>query len=98
MGLYKDSGLESASLNRILDCMKVMMKEAVRRGYVNADPATGVDSFTEKFKVRGIITPDEIHELFSPERSFCVEGRTGLFRGLDPWSSDRASSRGSPRP
>jgi integrase len=67
MGLYKDSGLVAASLNRILDCMKVMMKEAVRRGYANADPAAGVESFTEKFKVRGIITPDEIQSLFSPK-------------------------------
>ena len=67
MGLYKDSGLVSASLNRILDCMKVMMKEAVRKGYANADPAAGVESFTEKFKVRGVITPDEIHALFSPK-------------------------------
>ena len=40
--------------------MKVMMIEAVRIGYANADPAAGVESFTEKHKVRGIITPDEI--------------------------------------
>jgi hypothetical protein len=44
MGLYKDSGLVSAGLNRILDCMKVMMKEAVRKRYANADPAAGVES------------------------------------------------------
>ena len=33
--------------------MKVMMKEALRRGYVNADPAAGVESFAEKYKVQG---------------------------------------------
>ena len=43
------------------------MKEAVRRGYTSADPAAGVESFTEKYKVRGIITPDEIHALFTQE-------------------------------
>jgi integrase len=64
MGLYKDSGLVGASVNRVLDCMKVMMKEALRRGYVNADPAVGVESFAEKYKVRGIITPEEINALF----------------------------------
>jgi integrase len=72
MGLYKDSGLVPASLNRILDCMKVMMKEAVRRGYASADPAAGVESFTEKYKVRGIITPEEIHALFNTEALISV--------------------------
>ncbi len=67
MGLYKDSGLTPASLNRVLDCMKVIMKEAVRRGYASADPAAGVECFAEKYKVRGIITPDEIHALFAQE-------------------------------
>ena len=67
MELYKTSGLVAASVNRVLDCMKVMMKEALRRGYLNADPAAGVESFTEKFKVRGIITPEEIHALFNAE-------------------------------
>ncbi len=67
MGLYKDSGLVGASVNRVLDCMKVMMKEALRRGYINTDPAAGIESFTEKYKVRGIITPEEIQALFSKE-------------------------------
>jgi site-specific recombinase XerD len=66
-GLYKDSGLVPASLNRILDCMKVMMKEAVRKEYVNAGPAVVVESFNEKHKVRGLITPNEIHALFGSE-------------------------------
>jgi len=42
MELYKTSGLTPASINRVLDCMKVMMKEAVRRGYANTDPAASV--------------------------------------------------------
>ena len=72
MELYKTSGLVPASVNRVLDCMKVMMKEALRRGYVNADPAAGVESFTEKYKVRGIITPEEIHALFNTEALISV--------------------------
>ncbi len=32
MGLYKESGLVSATVNRVIDCMKVMMKEALRPG------------------------------------------------------------------
>jgi integrase len=72
MELYKTSGLVPASVNRVLDCMKVMMKEALRRGYLNADPAAGVESFTEKFKVRGIITPEEIHALFNTEALISV--------------------------
>jgi integrase len=52
--------------------IKVMMKEAVRRGYASADPAEGVESFTEKYKVRGIITPEEIHALFNTEALISV--------------------------
>jgi hypothetical protein len=69
----------SAGLNRIVDCMKVMMKEAVRKGYATADPAAGVESFTEKFKVRGIIIPDEIHALFRRE----VIQELEAYRGAD---------------
>ncbi len=91
MGLYKNSGLVPASVNRVLDCMKVMMKEALRRGYVNADPAAGVESFTEKYKVRGIITPEEINALFNKdallsiwkgERVFFVASLLGVATGL----------------
>ncbi len=91
MELYKSSGLVPASVNRVLDCMKVMMKEALRRGYVNADPAAGVESFTEKYKVRGIITPDEIKALFGldalsaiwkGERVFFVASLLGVATGL----------------
>ena len=67
MGLYKDSGFVPASVNRVLDCMKVMMKKALRRGYVNADSAVGVESFREKYKVRGIITPEEINAPFNKD-------------------------------
>ena len=91
MKLYKTSGLVPASVNRVLDCMKVMMKEALRRGYVNADPAVGVESFTEKYKVRGIITPEEIQALFSKEalesvwkgeRVYFVASMLGVATGL----------------
>lgn len=91
MGLYKESGLVPASVNRVLDCMKVMMKEALRRGYINADPAVGVESFTEKYKVRGIITPEEISALFNKkalssiwkgERVFFVASLLGVATGL----------------
>ena len=67
------------------------MKEALRRGYVNADPAVGVESFTEKYKVRGIITPEEISVLFNKdalssiwkgERVFFVASLLGVATGL----------------
>lgn len=91
MGLYKDSGLVGASVNRVMDCMKVMMKEGLRRGYINTDPAAGVESFAEKYKARGIITPDEIQSLFSTEallsiwkggRVYLVASMHGVATGL----------------
>jgi integrase len=91
MELYKTSGLVPATVNRVIDCMKVIMKEALRRGYVNSDPAAGVESFAEKYKVRGIITPDEINQLFGKdslesiwrnERMYFVAALVGLATGL----------------
>ncbi|MGO9412372.1 MAG: hypothetical protein ACLQCB_16660 [Spirochaetia bacterium] len=58
---------------------------------MNADPAVGVESFTEKYKVRGIITPEEISVLFNKdalssiwkgERVFFVAALLGVATGL----------------
>jgi site-specific recombinase XerD len=91
MELYKTSGLVPATVNRVIDCMKVMMKEALRHGYLNSDPAAGVESFAEKYKVRGIITPEEINLLFNKdalasvwegERVYFAASLMGLATGL----------------
>jgi hypothetical protein len=38
MKLFRDGEIEPATINRCLDNLKVIMKEATRRGFIGADP------------------------------------------------------------
>jgi site-specific recombinase XerC len=66
--LRETSGLASGTLNRALNCLKVMFKEAVKRGLLTASPAQYVSRLPETPKIRGIPSVDEVQSLFEEER------------------------------
>lgn len=66
MKLFRSSEMSPSTINRVLDNLKVMMKEACRRGFIGADPASGIERLHEKRKPRGILYPNEIRTLFGP--------------------------------
>ena len=67
MKLYRERSIAPATINRTLDNMKVIMKEAVRRGFVGADPAAGLERLAEQPHSRDILMPAEIRLLFGPD-------------------------------
>lgn len=67
MKLYREGALEPATINRCLDNMKVVLKEACRRGFIGADPAAGLERLAEHPRPRGILMPIEIQLLFGPD-------------------------------
>ncbi len=64
MELFRASEITPSTINRVLDNLKVIMKEACRRGFIGADPAAGVERLHEKRRSRGILYPVEIRALF----------------------------------
>jgi integrase len=67
MQLFRSSEITPSTINRVLDNLKVVMKEACRRGFTSADPAAGVERLHEKRRSRGILYPVEIRALFGLE-------------------------------
>jgi integrase len=67
MKLFRDGEIEPATINRCLDNLKVIMKEATRRGFIGADPAAGMERLAEHPHPRGILMPVEIRLLFGPD-------------------------------
>ena len=67
MKLYREGALEPATINRCVDNMKVILKEACRRGFIGADPAAGLERLAEHSHPRGILWPAEIRLLFGPD-------------------------------
>jgi integrase len=87
MKLYRDGSLEPATINRCLDNMKVVMKEACRRGFISADPVAGLERLAEHPRPRGILMPLEIRLLFGPDalETLWAEARapfTAAFLGI----------------
>ena len=70
MQLFRSSEISPSTINRVLDNLKVMMKEACRRGFIRADPASGIERLHERRQPRGILYPNEIRALFGPEALF----------------------------
>jgi integrase len=64
MELFRASQITPSTINRVLDNLKVIMKEACRRGFTGADPAAGIERLHEKRQPRGILFPVEIRALF----------------------------------
>jgi integrase len=67
MKLFREGEIEPATINRCLDNLKVIMKEATRRGFIGADPAAGMERLAENPHSRGILMPIEIRLLFGPD-------------------------------
>lgn len=65
--LCREGALEPATINRCLDNMKVVLKEACLRGFIGADPAAGLERLAEHPHPRGILMPAEIRLLFGPD-------------------------------
>jgi integrase len=59
--------LSPTTVNHCLTCLKIMLKEAVRRGYLVRSPATGIKQLAEKPKEKSILTVEEMRALFRDE-------------------------------
>ena len=67
MDMYENSGLNPATLNRILATFKVMMKEAVRFRYIQEDPTKDIGILKEQPKIKTILSKAEVKALFNEE-------------------------------
>jgi len=56
--------LNHITVNHCLKCLKVMLKEAKRLGYLHTNPAEEIRRLSEKPKGRSILRIDEVKELF----------------------------------
>ncbi|MCX7039201.1 MAG: hypothetical protein NT005_08735, partial [Spirochaetes bacterium] len=64
LGWYEKKISAPASINRALGTLKVMLKEAVRLGYLNGNPAAAVGELKETPAERGTLTLVEMLLLF----------------------------------
>lgn len=60
----KDKKLSATSVNHVLTCLRVMLREAVYADMIPANPMDGVRRLKETSKERGILTLAEVKELF----------------------------------
>ncbi|MBE3064946.1 MAG: hypothetical protein IMZ69_08000, partial [Spirochaetes bacterium] len=61
-------GRNSATVNRVLGTVRIMLNEAVRLGFIGANPSSKVRDLHEKPKARGILALEEMAALFNEER------------------------------
>jgi integrase len=59
--------LSPTTVNHCLTCLKIMLKEAIRRGYLMRSPAAGIKQLAEKPKEKSILTVEEMRDLFRDE-------------------------------
>jgi integrase len=64
LSLGSVNGLTSASVNRIYTAFRVIVREALRLGYLERDPTDRVQLLREKPEVKGILTLGEVRTLF----------------------------------
>lgn len=74
MGMYKAGRLTPATCNRCLGTLSVMMKEAVRLGYINGSPTSVIEPLKENPKPRGVLSLEVTRRLFDPETAVAVWG------------------------
>jgi integrase len=60
--------LSATTVNHALRTLKIMLGEAVRLGYLSADPAKSVRQLKETPEERGILTLEEIRRLFDEKK------------------------------
>lgn len=61
------SSLSPATINICLRTLKLMMKEAMRKGYIDRDPTEYVGNLKETRKQRAILTLAEVRQLFDKQ-------------------------------
>jgi integrase len=59
------NGYSMSTINLIMKVIKKALKEAVRLGILPRDPSSNIELLSEDTEERGILTPDEVTELFS---------------------------------
>jgi len=62
---YEIHSMNPATINRSLATLKVMMKEAVREGYIQSSPCEGIGIFKEKPRAKTIPSLEEARRLFT---------------------------------
>lgn len=58
--LRETTSLSAGTVNRALNCLKVMLKEAVRRGHLQTSPAQHVARLPETPRERSILGSDDV--------------------------------------
>ena len=61
--LYEAGGLAPTTINHVLRCLKIMMKEALRLGYVAANPAAPVRELKEERREKSVLDATEVRAL-----------------------------------
>jgi integrase len=78
-----------AVANMTMASLRIIIKEALFRGIISADPTAGIGKMTVPRRVKGILTPAELSALLLPDPwadlqehlAFCVAAMTGMRTG-----------------
>jgi site-specific recombinase XerD len=62
------TGGSGTAVKHFLRKLKIMLKEAERRGYLSTNPAHLIGALTKKTKEKSILTQDEVRVLFQEDR------------------------------
>ena len=83
--LHKECHLNADTANHCLGRLRQMLGYASFQGYIAGNPAREVEPLAIKAKVRGILTPAEVGELFATpwkDKRVCAAAITGCSCGL----------------
>lgn len=67
LALSQEHGLSASSVNRVYTCFRVMIREAIRLGYLERDPTEKVRLVRETSEEKGILTLMEARMLFGKD-------------------------------
>lgn len=67
MDTLLDSGLSPKRVNNITSCLRVMLREAKRQGLIPRDPFDVIKPFADNCRERGVLSLDEVRELFAEQ-------------------------------
>ena len=65
MDLFENSSLSAKTINNALSTLRIMLKEAVRLGYIPEDPSRNIRELKENPRRKNILTVAEVKRLFS---------------------------------
>lgn len=66
----KAKPLSATSINHALICLRTILKQAVKDGYINSNPCEGVEKLATKPVTRGALTEEEGAKLFAEPRKW----------------------------